>query len=56
MSNKSHAYLLNVETSSLVFLKTYNTEFDYITITFTVQNGRPLEVEGKSWFDVLVNK
>ena len=26
--NKSYAYLLNVKTSNLVFLKTYNTEFD----------------------------
>ena len=28
MSNKSYAYLLNVKPSHLVFLKTYNTEFD----------------------------
>ena len=26
--NKSYAYLLNVEPSNLVFLKTYKTEFD----------------------------
>ena len=26
--NKSYAYLLNVEPSSLIFLKTYNTESD----------------------------
>ena len=26
--NKSYAYLLNVEPSNLVFLETYNTEFD----------------------------
>ena len=30
-------YLLNVESSNLVFLKTYNTEFDEIVITFTDQ-------------------
>ena len=41
--NKSYAYLLNVEPSNLVFLKTYNTEFDEITIIFMDQNGRPLE-------------
>ena len=29
----------------LVFLKTYNTEFDEIIITFTIQNDRPLEIE-----------
>ena len=30
MPNKSYAYLINVEPSNLVFLKTYNTEFDEI--------------------------
>ena len=43
--NKSYAYLLNVEPSYLVFLKTYNTEFNEIIIIFTYQNGRPLEIE-----------
>ena len=38
---KSYAYLLNVEPSNLVFLKTYNTEFGEIVIIFTDQNGRP---------------
>ena len=33
--NKSYDYLLNVEPSNLVFLKTYNTELDEIIITFT---------------------
>ena len=33
--NKSYAYLLNVEPSNLVFLKTYNSEFDETIITFT---------------------
>ena len=36
--NKSYAYLLNIEPSNLVFLKTYNSEFDEIIITFTDQN------------------
>ena len=38
--NKSYAYLLNVEPSSLVFLKTCNTEFDEIIMTFTDKNNR----------------
>ena len=33
--NKSYADFLNVGPSNLVFLKTYNTEFDKIIITFT---------------------
>ena len=39
--------MLNVEPSNLMFLKTDNTEFDEIIITFTDQNGRPLEIEDK---------
>ena len=54
--NKSYAYLLNVEMSNLVFLKTYNTEFDEIIITFTDQNGRLLEIEYKVSLTLLINK
>ena len=54
--NKSHAYLWNVEPSKLVFLKTYNTDFDEIIITFTDQNDRPLESEGKVNLTLLINK
>ena len=54
--NKSYAYLLNVEPSHLVFLKTCNTEFDQIIITFTGQNGRPLEIEDKVNWTLLINK
>ena len=43
--NKSYVYLFNVEPNNLVFLKTYNNEFDEIITTFTDQNGRPLEIE-----------
>ena len=54
--NKSFAYLLNVEPSNLLFLKIYNTEFDEIIIPFTVQNCRPLEIEDKANFTLLVIK
>ena len=43
--NKSYVFLLNVEPNNFVFLKTYNTEFDEIIITFTDQNDRPSEIE-----------
>ena len=56
MPNKSYAYLLNVEPSNLVFLKTYNTDFDEIIITFTDKNGRPLEVEDKVKLTLLIDK
>ena len=41
MPNKSYVYLLNVEPSNLVFLKTFNTKFDDVAITFTDQNCKP---------------
>ena len=55
-SNKSYAYLLNVELNNVVFLKFYNTEFDDIIITFTDQNGRSLEIEDKVNLTLLINK
>ena len=48
--------MLNVEPSNLVFLKTYDTEFDEIIITFTDQNGRSLEIEDKVNLTLLINK
>ena len=54
--NKSYVYLLNVEVSNLVSLKTYTREFDEIIITFTDQNYRPLEIEDKTDLTLLVNK
>ena len=54
--NKSYAYLLNVEPNNLVFLKTCNTGFDDIIITFTNQNIRPLEVEEEVNLTLLINK
>ena len=54
--NKSDAYLLNVEPSNLVFLKTHNTEFDEIIITFTDQNGRLFQTEDIVNLALLINK
>ena len=54
--NNSYGYLLNVEPSNLVFLKTYITEFDEIIITFTDQNSTPLEIEDKVNLTLLINK
>ena len=56
MPNKSDVYLLNVEPSNLTILKTYNTEFDKIIITFTDQNGGLLEIEDKVSLTLLINK
>ena len=44
MPNKSYAYLVNVEPSNSLFLKT-STEFDQFIITFADENRRPLETK-----------
>ena len=54
--NKSYAYLLNVEPSNFVFLKTYNTEFDESIIICTDQNCRPLEIEDQVNLALLITK
>ena len=54
--NKSSAYLLNVEPINLVFLKTYNSGFHEIIITFTDQNDRQLDIQDKVNLTLLINK
>ena len=54
--NKSYDYLLIIKPSNLVLLKTYNTEFDEIIITFMDQNGRLLEIEDRISLTLLINE
>ena len=54
--NKSYAYLLDVEPSNLVFLKTYNTEFGEIITTFTDQITRPSKTAEKVNLTLLITK
>ena len=56
MPNKSYAYLLNIKPSNLVFLKTYNTEFDEIIIKLVDQSSRPLKIEDKVNLTLLIEK
>ena len=39
-----------------MFLKTYNTEFNEINITYNKEDGRPLEIEEKINLTFLINK
>ena len=48
--------MLNLEQSNLVFLKTHNTEFDEIIITFTDQSSRQLEIEAEVNLTLPINK
>ena len=45
-----------MEPSNLVFLKTYNTEFDDIIITFMDKKVRTLEIEQKNSLTLLNKK
>ena len=55
--SKSYRYLLHVESNNLLFLKTYNTEFDDIAITFNMdQNSSLLEREDRVDLTLLINK
>ena len=57
--HKPCAYLLNVERSNFVSLKTYwtlNSEFDKIITTFTDQNCKPFKKEYKVDLTLLINK
>ena len=49
-------HLLNVERNNLVFLKTYNTEFDDIIITFMDKNVRTIEIKENSRLTLLNKK
>ena len=48
--------MLKVELSNLVFLESYNAEFDEIIIIFTDENGRLLEIEDKVDLTLLINE
>ena len=54
--NKSYVYLLNIESSKLLLLKNYSTEFDEIIITFTDQKSRALEIEDKVNLTLLISE
>ena len=56
MPNKSFVYQLNDEPSNLVFLKTYNIEFNKtFIVTFTDQNRTPLVIEDKVNLTLITN-
>ena len=54
--NKSYVYLLNIESSKLLLLKNYSTEFDEIIITFRGQKSRALEIEDKVNLTLLISE
>ena len=45
--NKSFGSLLDISPSNHIFLKTFNSEYDEITVWFTDQNSKLLEIEDR---------
>ena len=45
--NKPFGSLLEISLTNLIFLKTFNSEFDYIEVWLTHQNVQPLEIEDR---------
>ena len=42
--NKPFGSLLEISLTNQIFLKTFNSEYDEITVWFTDQNSQPLEI------------
>ena len=45
--NKPFGQLLEISPTNLIFLKTFNSEFQAIEVWFTDQNSQPLETEDR---------
>ena len=45
--NRPFGSLLEISPTNIIFLKTFNTEFQEIEVWFTDQNSQPLQIEGR---------
>ena len=52
-----HLYLISLDISleNMMVLKTFNSEFSYIKVSFTDQNYKPLEVEDNINITLVIN-
>ena len=53
--NKQYGQLISISPYSLIFLKTMNTEFSEIEISFTDQNNNALEIEDNVNISLIIN-
>ena len=53
--NKSFGELLDISPENLIFLKTFDSEFFYIEVSFTDQNSNFLEIEDKIIITLVTN-
>ena len=54
--NKSFGSLLDISPSIHIFLKTFNSEYDEIIVSFTDQNSKPLEIENRVNLTIVIKK
>ena len=47
--------MLDMSPKSFIFLKTFNPEFSYIEVWFTVKNSKPLEIGDKINITLVIN-
>ena len=52
---KSFGQLLAISQKNFIFLKTFNSEFSYIEVSFAGQNSKPLEREDKINITLVIN-
>ena len=53
--NKSFGHLLDISPKKKLFLKTFDSEFSYIEVWFTVQNPKSLKIESKINITLVIN-
>ena len=55
VTNKPFGQLLDISPKSVIFLKTFNSEFSNVEVWFTDQNSKPLEIEDKTNITLVIN-
>ena len=52
--NKSFGIFLEISPENHIFLKIFNSEYDEIEVWFTDQNSKPLEIEDRINFKMVI--
>ena len=53
--NKAFGQLLDISLNIFICLKSFNSEFSYIEVSFTDQNSKPLEIEDEINITLAIN-
>ena len=54
LPNKPFVNLLEISPTNHIFLKTFNSEYDEIKVWLTDQNSKPLEIEDRINFKMVI--